>query len=151
MIRTLNLFSALLALCVVAIFSSHLVKADDSATSQPSATTGSIAVTVLDADGNPARARLQLFAQTTQPSSDDQDADAKPKKAKPMKTGRAAKDGTFTFENIPTGDYLVKASVKKTGAKGSGTVSVTDATPAATLTINLDGGTAAATTAPSAQ
>jgi 5-hydroxyisourate hydrolase-like protein (transthyretin family) len=146
MIRLLNIFAPVVTLCALALFSVHVVKADDSATSQPSATTGSIAVTVLDSDGNPAaKVAVQLFPQPK--SSDDQGTDTKPKKGKALARGRTGKDGTYTFENVATGDYEVRASIKKTGAKGNGTVSVTDSAAAATLTINL----AAPTTAPAAQ
>jgi 5-hydroxyisourate hydrolase-like protein (transthyretin family) len=146
MIRLLNIFAPVVALCALALFSVHVVKADDSATSQPSATTGSIAVTVLDSDGNPApKVAVQLFPQPK--SSDDQGADTKPKKGKALARGRTDKDGKYTFENVATGDYEVRASIKKTGVKGNVTVSVTDAASAATLTINLE----APATQPAAQ
>ena len=146
MIRLLNIFTPVVALCALALFSARVVKADDSATSQPSATTGSIAVTVLDSDGNPAaKVAVQLFPQ--QKSADDQGTDAKPKKAKALARGRTDKDGKYTFENLASGDYEVRATIKKTGAKGNGTVSVTDAAPAATLTINME----APATQPAAQ
>jgi 5-hydroxyisourate hydrolase-like protein (transthyretin family) len=145
-VRVVHWFAPVIALVALALFAGHVVKADDAATSQPSAATGSITVTVLDPDGNPAaKVALQLFPQA--PAADDS-ADAKPKKPKALAKGRTDADGKFTFPNLASGDYRVTAALKKSGTKGSGTASVTDAAPSATLTINLAG---AATTAPAAQ
>ena len=141
MSRVIHLFTPVLALVALALFSSHIVKADDAATSQPSAS-GSIAVTVLDPDGNPApKAALQLY-----PMTKSDDADAKPKRGKSLAKGKADADGKYTFDKLASGDYLVSASVKKAGTKGTATATVSDSAPSASVTINL---AAAATTAPS--
>jgi hypothetical protein len=138
MSRLIHLFTSVLALVALAVFSSHIVKADDAATTQPS---GSIAVTVLDPDGNPApKAALQLY-----PMTKSEDADAKPKKGKALAKGRTDADGKYTFANVAAGDYQISGSVKKAGTKGTATATVSDSAPNASVTINLAG---AATTAP---
>jgi hypothetical protein len=153
MVKVFNLFTPVLALVALAMFAGHVVKADDSATSQPSAN-GGVTVTVLDSDGNAAaKVSVQIFAQ--KPAADsDADAGAKPKKGKALARGRTDSDGKYTFSGLADGDYRIAASVKKTGAKGSGTASVTDSASSATVTINLSagnegGGNGGATTAPS--
>ena len=53
MSRLIRSFSPVACLIALAVFASHAVKADDTSTTQPSAATGSIVVTVLDADSKP--------------------------------------------------------------------------------------------------
>jgi 5-hydroxyisourate hydrolase-like protein (transthyretin family) len=139
MSRFFQLSTLVLALAALALFTSRSVKADDAATSQPSS--GSITVTVNGADGNPAaKVAVMLF-----PAAKTDDADAKPKKAKALARGRTDSDGKFTFQNVANGDYTINASIKKTGAKGTTTATVSDSASAANVTISLEGG---ATTAP---
>ncbi|MGD0769305.1 MAG: carboxypeptidase-like regulatory domain-containing protein [Tepidisphaeraceae bacterium] len=153
MFRSINSVALAFALFALAVFASHAVKADDSATSQPSASNGSITVTVVDSDSKPvAKASLKLYAKKKK--SDSQDAGATPTKAKALASGRTDADGKFTFSGLASGDYKVNASFKKTGSKGSATVSVTDDSANPTITINLataDSGNGGATTAPTAQ
>jgi hypothetical protein len=140
MARLIQLFTPVLALVALALFSVQMVNADDAATSQPSANSGSISVTVLDPDGNAAaKAALQLY-----PLTKSDDADAKPKRGKSLAKGKADADGKYTFSNLASGDYLVSASLKKINAKGTATASITDSAASASVTINL----ATATTAP---
>jgi hypothetical protein len=159
MLRLMNWFSPVACLIALAIFASHVAKADDAATSQPSDATsqpstvaGSIVVTVLDSDSNPiVKARVQLYPRKNPSASDD--AGAPPAKPKAIAKAYTGDDGKFTFENVAAGDYKVNASFKKTGSKGSAKVSVTtDAlNPEITITLaapatDTGGG---ATTAPS--
>jgi hypothetical protein len=138
----IQLFTPVLALVALALFSSHIVKADDAATSQPSAT-GSISVTVLDPDGNAApKAALQLY-----PMIKPDDAGEKPKRGKSLAKGKADADGKYTFSNLANGDYLVSASVKKAGTKGTANATVSDSASSPAVTINL-AAAAAPTTAP---
>src|SRR5580658_488251 len=71
----------ILALLTLAIFSGRSVKADDSSTTQPSTTKGSITVTVLDSSSNPVvKANVKLYAKQKPADSDaDNGAPAKPK------------------------------------------------------------------------
>jgi len=79
MSRLIRWFSPLAFLVALAVFASHAVRADDAATTQPSAATGSIIVTVMDSDSNPiVKARVQLYPQVKKSDSDDA-APAKPK------------------------------------------------------------------------
>jgi len=152
MVRSIRLFSPVVCLIALAFLASHVVKADDTAATQPSAANGSIAVTVLDSDGKPVvKARVQLFAKKKVTEGDDAGA-AKPK---PMARGSTDEDGKFTFSSVASGEYRVAASYRKTGSRGSASVSVTDDASNATVTINLsapsdNGGGGGATTAPSA-
>jgi hypothetical protein len=151
MLRLMSWCSPVVCLIALAVFASHAARADDAATSQPSAAAGSIVVTVVDSDSNPVvKARVQLYPQKKASDSDDAGAPAKPKAIAKAYTGD---DGKFTFENVAPGDYKVNASFKKTGSKGSAKVSVTtDAlNPAITITFSApstDSG-GGATTAPS--
>jgi hypothetical protein len=150
MLRLISWCSPVVCLIALAIFASHAARADDAATSQPSAATGSIIVTVLDSDSNPlVKARVQLYPQVKKSGGDDA-APAKPKAIAKAYTGDG---GKYTFENVAAGDYKVNASFKKTGSKGSAKVSVTtDAlNPDITITLSApstDSG-GGATTAPS--
>jgi hypothetical protein len=154
MSRLIRWFSPLAFLVALAVFASHAVRADDAATTQPSAATGSIIVTVLDSDSNPiVKARVQLYPQVKKSDSDD----AAPAKPKAIARAYTGDDGKYTFENVAAGDYKVNASFKKTGSKGSAKVSVTaDAlnpeitiTLAAPATDSGGGATTAPSTAPS--
>jgi Carboxypeptidase regulatory-like domain len=159
MLRLIRWFSPVVCLIALAVFASHMAKADDAATSQPSgatsqpsAATGSIVVTVLDSDSNPVvKARVQLYPKKK--PSDSDDAGAAPAKPKAIARAYTGDDGKFTFENVAPGDYKVNASFKKTGSKGSASTSVTaDAlNPEITITFaapSTDNG-GGATTAPS--
>jgi 5-hydroxyisourate hydrolase-like protein (transthyretin family) len=146
--RWLSLVACLISL---AIFASRSTRAQDSATSQPSAASGTIAVTVLDSSGQPVtKARVQLYARKKPAAAASGDP---PAKNKAIARGSTDEDGKFTFENVADGEYRVAASVRKTGSKGSSTVSVTDDAPNPTVTINLSEGNSdsggGATTAPS--
>jgi 5-hydroxyisourate hydrolase-like protein (transthyretin family) len=150
-IRVFSLFACFAALAALAAFASHFAKADD-ATSQPSAATGSIVVTVVDSDGKPApKVRLNLYVQadpnaTTQPSG----------KPKAIAKGRSDEDGKFTFESVAFGDYRVSGSLKSNSTKGSVKTSVTSDAPNPEVTITMSapaddsgGSGGGATTAPS--
>ncbi|MGD0389675.1 MAG: carboxypeptidase-like regulatory domain-containing protein [Tepidisphaeraceae bacterium] len=151
MFRSINSLALGLALFALAALASHAVKADDSPTSQPSASNGSITVTVLDSDGKPiVKASLKLYAKKKK--SESQDAGGTPSKPTALATGKTDDDGKYTFSGLASGEYKINASYKKTHSKGSATVSVTDDAANPTITINLataDSGDA--TTAPSAQ
>jgi hypothetical protein len=157
MSRLIRSFFPAVCLIALVVFAFHPVKADDTATTQPSdaatqpsAVTGSIAVTVLDSDSKPVvKARLNLYAKK-KPAAED--GDAAPVKAKAIAKGRTDEDGKFTFEDVAAGEYRVSASLKSAGTKGSETVSVTsDAlNPEVTITMSApstDSG-GGATTAP---
>ncbi|HEX4052705.1 MAG TPA: carboxypeptidase-like regulatory domain-containing protein [Tepidisphaeraceae bacterium] len=150
MMRIFKWIAPALVLGALALFSGRMVKADDAATTQPSSTSGSIVVTVLGSDGNPVpKARLKLHAAK---KKSDANAEGESGKPKALASGKTDDDGKFTFSGLASGEYKVNASLKKAGAKGSGTVNVTDDAPNATITINLevtDGGNGGATTAPS--
>jgi hypothetical protein len=137
-------------LLVLGFFASHVVRADDSATTQPAAA-GSITVSVVDGDGKPVKnAKLNLYSRKNV-SEGDQGAESKPKALAKSKTDR---EGKHTFENLSTGDYRITATSKKTGSKGSARVSLTDASQTAEVTITLASpadDNNGATTAPSAQ
>jgi protocatechuate 3,4-dioxygenase beta subunit len=147
MFRSINSVALVLAAFALAVLASHAVKADDSATSQPSSTNGSITVKVVDSDSNPvAKASLKLYAKKHK-----SDSEGKPTA---LATGKTDADGKYTFSGLANGDYKINASFKKTHSKGSATVSVTDdsANPSITITMaSADAGNTGATTAPSAQ
>jgi hypothetical protein len=142
----------ILALLTLAIFSGRSVKADDSSTTQPSTTKGSITVTVLDSSSNPVvKANVKLYAKQ-KPADSDADNGA-PAKPKAIGSGKTDDDGKYTFTDVAPGDYKVNATQKKIHGKGSVQVSVTSDAPNPTVTITFaapedNGG---ATTAPSAQ
>jgi hypothetical protein len=149
MLRMFKLCSPALCLLALAIFATHAVKADDTATTKPSDSNGSIVVTVLDSDSKPvAKARVQLFTKKKATEGDD----AAPAKPKALARGSTDDDGKFTFSSLASGEYKVNASVKKAGTKGTATVSITDDAPNGTVTINLsapaDAGNGAAPVAP---
>jgi hypothetical protein len=142
---------AALTLTVVALgfFAIHTVRADDAATTQPTASAGSITVTVLDSSSNPVhKASVKLYSTAKSTDSDD-NADAKPKA---VGSGKTDEDGKFTFPNVASGDYRVSASMKKIHGKGSADVTVSTDAPNPTVTITFAAAdTGGATTAPSAQ
>lgn len=152
MIRIFKWIAPALALGALALFSGRMVKADDAATTQPSSTSGSIVVTVVGSDGNPVpKASVRLYAGK---KKSDADAEGESKKHEVLARGKTDDDGKYTFSGLASGEYKINASLKKAGAKGSGTVAITDDAPNATITINLevtDGGNGSATTAPSQQ
>ena len=85
MIRLLNIFAPVVALCALALFSVHVVKADDSATSQPSASNGSITVTVVDPDSNPVnKVTVKIYTKVEGHS-------------KALNSAKTGKDGKCTF------------------------------------------------------
>jgi len=139
MFRSINSVALVLAAFALAVLASHAVKADDSATSQPSASNGSITVTVVDPDSNPVnKVTVKIYTKVEGHS-------------KALNSAKTGKDGKCTFSALANGDYKLTASKKSIG-KGSATVSVTDDAANPTITINLataDSGDA--TTAPSAQ
>jgi len=146
MFRKIALLSPVMCLMALALLVSHPVKADDTATSQPS---GSISVTVVDSDGKPVnKAHVQLMVPKKKAAEGD---DAAPAKPKPIAKGVTDEDGKFTFDNVAVGDYRVNANLKK-GGKGNAKVSVTadSLNPSVTITFaapaDAGGG---ATTAPS--
>jgi Carboxypeptidase regulatory-like domain len=135
MLRLFRSFSPVVCLVTLAIFASHAVKADDTSTTQPSAS-GSIVVTVLDADSKPVeKARVQIFAKKK--AADTDDNAAKPAKPKALARGATDEDGKYTFSGLASGDYKINASLKKTGGKGTATVSITDDAPNGAVTINF--------------
>ncbi len=153
MLRLISWCSPVVCLIALAIFASHIAKADDTATSQPSAATGTIVVTVVDSDSKPVpKARLQLYPKK-KVATDGDDAGTPAPKPKAIAKGRTDDDGKFTFENVAAGDYKVSGSLKSAGTKGSTSVSVTSDTlnPEITITLSApstdNGG--GATTAPS--
>jgi len=141
MFRSINSVALALSLFALAVFASHAVKADDAATSQPSASTGSVTVTVVDSDNNPVnKVSVKIYTKVEGHS-------------KALNSAKTDKDGKYTFSALANGDYKVTAS-KKTIGKGSANVSVTDdsANPSVTITLaSADAGNSGATTAPSAQ
>ncbi|MGD0140005.1 MAG: carboxypeptidase-like regulatory domain-containing protein [Tepidisphaeraceae bacterium] len=141
MFRSINSVALVLAAFALAVLASHAVKADDSATSQPSASNGSITVTVVDPDSNPVnKVTVKIYTKVEGHS-------------KALNSAKTGKDGKCTFSALANGDYKLTASKKSIG-KGSATVSVTDDSANPSITINLasaDAGNGGATTAPSAQ
>ncbi|MGA2442476.1 MAG: carboxypeptidase-like regulatory domain-containing protein [Tepidisphaeraceae bacterium] len=141
MFRPINSVALAFALFALAVFASHAVKADDSATSQPSAANGSITVTVVDSNSQPVnKVTVKIYTKVEGHS-------------KALNSAKTDKDGKYTFSALANGDYKVTASKKSIG-KGSATVSVTgdSANPSITITLaaaETSGG--GATTAPSAQ
>jgi 5-hydroxyisourate hydrolase-like protein (transthyretin family) len=135
----MNSVALFLALGALAAWAAHTVKADDTATSQPSAANGSVTVTVVDSDGKPLnKASVKIYA-----SGEG--------KSKPLNSARTDKEGKFTFPSLANGDYKVTASKKSMG-KGSATVSVSDETANPSITITLaPADTGGATTAPAPQ
>jgi hypothetical protein len=150
MLRSLRWIAPALALCALAMFSNRLVRAQDAPASQPSSGNCSVVVTVLDSDSKPvSKASVKIYEKRKKSN-----ADGSSTRPKAFATGKTDEDGKFTFSGLANGDYKINASFRKTGAKGSETVSVTDDAPNASITINLavpDSGTAGATTAPSPQ
>ncbi len=152
MLRVFKWIAPALALGALALFSGRMVRADDAATTQPSSASGSIVVTVLGSDNNPVPdASVKLYAAKHKA---DTEAEKESKRHKVLARGKTDDGGKFTFSGLASGEYKINASLKKADAKASGTVSVTDDAPNATLTINLDvtdGGNGGPTTAPSPQ
>ena len=135
MFRSINSVALFLAMGALMAWAVHTAKADDSASSQPSAGNGSITVTVQDSDGNPVnKASVKLYIKVQGHS-------------KALTTAHTDQDGKVTFSGLANGDYKVNAS-KKSSGKGSATVSVSDDTANPSITINL---VSPATTAPAAQ
>jgi hypothetical protein len=154
MSRLINSLALTLTVLALGFLSARSVKADDSSTTQPSASTGSITVTVLDSSNNPVvKANVRLYAKP-KPAGDSDDNGGAPAKPKAVASGKTDDDGKFTFSDVAYGDYRVRATQKKTGGKGQEQVSVTSDAPNPTVTITFaapedNGG--GATTAPSAQ
>jgi hypothetical protein len=158
MTRWMNTAALTLTILALGFFASRSVRADDSASTQPSASaatqpsdaTGSITVTVLDSSSNPVhKATVRLYSTAKPADADDNAAPAKPKA---VASGKTDEDGKFTFPNLATGDYRVRATMKKTGGKGSADVAVSSDTlnPTVTITFAAPADSGGATTAPSA-
>jgi 5-hydroxyisourate hydrolase-like protein (transthyretin family) len=139
MFRSINSLALVLGLFALAALASHAVRADDSATSQPSAGNGSVTVTVVDSDGKPVnKVTVKIYSKVEGHS-------------KALTNAKTDKDGKYTFSALANGDYKVTASKRSIG-KGSATVSVSDETANPSITITLaPADTGGATTAPAAQ
>jgi hypothetical protein len=136
MLRKLKWIAPALALALFALFCGGPLRADDTPTSQPSATvSGSIAVTVLDSTGKPAAgARVRLAV----PHS--RSADGSTTRPAPL-TGTTDDNGAYTFTGVAPGNYSVSASIKGGGRARAkvtlGTEGANGAAPTATVTVNL--------------
>jgi hypothetical protein len=135
MLRKLKWIAPALVLAMVALFCGRSLRADDTATSQPSATAnGSITVNVLDSTGKAAAgARVQLRA--ARPRGGDSST-TRPAAV----TGTADSNGSYTFSGVAPGSYSVSASVKGVG-RGRARVTLAEgengAASTATVTVNL--------------
>jgi len=131
MIRWFLLTPALLAGAFM-MFVSRPAHADD-ATSQPASATGSVTVTVNDADGKPVPgAHVTITAPRAKKAAAAQ-AKGGGGKAKILAKGDTADDGTITLDGIPPGDYAANAKTDD-GARGMAKVTIT-AGETATVTV----------------
>lgn len=134
-----NWIAPLVAVALMAIVAGQIARADDSATSQPSAGSDSITVTVLDSNNKPVdNARVRLYAGKKKASG----------KAAAMATGQTNSDGVYTFNGLVSGDYRISV-LSTTIGKGKGKATLSDDEPNAKVSITLASDNGAPTTSPS--
>jgi hypothetical protein len=138
--RSFLLAPALMAAALF-MFVSHIARADDAPATQPSVATGSVTVTVNDADG---KAVVGAHVAITAPRKGGKKkaAAAAPQaaaggggKATPLAQGDTGADGTVTLKDIAAGDYSVAVTTDD-GQRGRGKVTIT-AGETASVTVSV--------------
>jgi len=118
----------------------------------PAKETGTVIGKVIDSDNNPVSSAVidVLAAKASHPTTSAAGGDA-PKSPAPRIHGRTGQDGTFKFENVPVGKYIVNAH--REGKGGGHTkepleVKANETVDAGTITLQMRPGSHA-TTVPS--
>jgi hypothetical protein len=141
--RTTGRIGAGLALGLFAILLQVPAQADPQPAPDPTTRpTGSITVTVLDSSGKPvtgAEVRLVTLRAIRRATTNPSDGRPKLRSLPTLARGTTDSNGTFTFDNIPTGRYAVLATMRHTGHGHSRVelVPAADGPSSATVTVTL--------------